>query len=182
MSIRLDHIAYRTVDRKKTVDLLCKLYNYQVQDEFVLDFDDGTQAKCSALEPKDNYLKTIIHHQVTLNFYDQEINEYYKPPEFFVSEGKPGSIVYEWLKAKGIQSGIHHIALEVASVKDTMKWWLEKGFCGFSTEEPIYCPESGLMQIFTKEVPELGHVIEFISRTDKGFCSSSVKKLIEMSK
>jgi len=161
----IDHIAYCCKNRHKTAKLLMALFDYKIQAEFKIQFDDGSQADCIALEAivkveNDDYL----HHK----------------PEFFVSDGAPGSIVDNWLNTKGIQSGIHHIALRVDDMQQACKDWLAAGG-EFTTKEPLECPEEGLVQIFTSEVPEVGHVYEFIQRTGKGFCTSNVKRLMESS-
>ena len=181
----IDHIAYRSLDRNKTSSFLCKLYDYTIQDEFWLDFQDGSKARCYSLGPKDKYEFPYTYYYPYQGFNPPQPDIpliYHKPPEFFVSEGEEGSIVWNWLKAKGIESGVHHVALSVDSVRDTIKWCKDNKMCEFSTEEPIWCESEGLLQIFTKEVPELGHVIEFIERKGKGFCNNNIKILIESSK
>ncbi len=49
--MRLDHIAYRVADRKKTAEFFIKAFGYHLQTEFDINFDDGSAAKCVALEP-----------------------------------------------------------------------------------------------------------------------------------
>ena len=46
--MRLDHIAYRVADRKKTADFFIKSFGYHVQTEFEINFDDGSSAECFA--------------------------------------------------------------------------------------------------------------------------------------
>src|SRR5882724_521415 len=97
---RIDHIAFRVRDRLKTVQFLCDALGYHVQQEFPIYFNDEKTdfAMCTALEP----------------------------PEIFISEGSPGTIVAEWVKAHG--PGIHHIAIQVDSVAETMEEWRQKGW------------------------------------------------------
>lgn len=49
--MRLDHIAYRVKDRNKTAQFFIDAFGYKIQTEFEINFDDGTTAKCIALEP-----------------------------------------------------------------------------------------------------------------------------------
>ena len=100
------------------------------------------------------------------------------PPEIFVSEGTPGSIVYEWVKQRG--PGIHHIAMQVDSVEDTMAEWQRKGWAEFTSEAPMKC--EGLTQVFTKPSQLTGVIYEFIERGTFGFCKENVKALMESTK
>ena len=106
-----------------------------------------------------------------------EKSEYHVPPEIFISEGTPGSIVDDWINEKGGIAAIHHIAYQVDDVAAKMKEWQEKGFAEFTTSEPIVA--NGLVQCFTKEHPLTGTVYEFISRTTKGFNIDNVRDLME---
>ena len=78
--------------------------------------------------------------------------------------------------------GIHHIAYEVESVKDTMKEWKEEGYAEFTTEDPLTCP--GLTQCFTNPSDLTGVIYEFIERgnNSKGFCKDNVKDLMQSTK
>lgn len=102
---------------------------------------------------------------------------YHLAPEIFVSEGQPGSIVEQWVNERNGIGGIHHLAYQVESVKDTMKEWKEKGYAEFLSEEPLTCP--GLTQVFTKPSELTGVIYEFINRGKHGFCTDNVKSLME---
>ena len=47
--MRLDHIAYRVPNRDETVEHLTKMFGYHVEEEFTIDFDNGSKAECKAL-------------------------------------------------------------------------------------------------------------------------------------
>jgi 4-hydroxyphenylpyruvate dioxygenase-like putative hemolysin len=104
---------------------------------------------------------------------------YHLAPEIFVSDGTPDSVVGKWVAERNGVGGIHHLAYEVNSVKDTMAEWREKGYAEFTTEEPLSCP--GLTQCFTKPSELTGVIYEFIERDAgaKGFCKDNVKDLME---
>ena len=172
--MRIDHIAYRVKNRKAASDFLINAFGYKIADEFQIDFDDGSCAKCYALVPPEKIdnaddFKAWIHLATK--------SEYHVPPEIFVSEGTPGSIVDNWVNEKGGTAAIHHIAYQVDDVALIMKEWQEKGFAEFTTNEPIEA--NGLIQCFTKEHPLTGTVYEFISRTTKGFNIDNVRDLME---
>ena len=120
-----------------------------MQQEFPILFnDEGTdRAMCTALEPPEK-LDAPAPWVTALPGGGQE---YHIPPEIFVSEGSPGSIVDVWVNKNG--PGIHHIALQVESVADTMAEWQRKGWAEFSTNAPLHC--EGLTQVFTK--PSAAH-------------------------
>ena len=168
--MRIDHIAYRVADRNETLQFFCSAFGYSVVDEFKIDFDDGTSANCIALQsPESFYL-----------FDGPKIHEgYHLAPEIFVSDGDKNSVVGKWVKERGGIGGIHHIAYEVESVKQTMEEWREKGYAEFTTKEPLSCP--GLTQCFTKPSDLTGVIYEFIERDPKakGFCKENVKDLME---
>ena len=107
---------------------------------------------------------------------------YHLPPEIFVSDGTPDSVVGQWVAARGGVGGIHHLAYEVESVKDTMTEWREKGYAEFTTQDPLTCP--GLTQCFTKPSELTGVIYEFIERdsSSQGFCKDNVKDLMESTK
>jgi hypothetical protein len=46
-----------------------------------------------------------------------EFCAYHIAPEIFVSDGSPGSIVGDWVAARGGVGSIHHLAYQVPSVK-----------------------------------------------------------------
>ena len=183
--MRIDHIAYRTKDREKTSKFFIDALGYRIQERFTIDFDDGTCAECIALEPPEKltgnppWTTMQVHYIETLEGMKEKLQIYYMPPEIFVSDGKPGSIVGDWVAARGGIGGIHHQAFQVESVKETMKEWKEKGYAEFSSDEPMICPEDGLIQVFTKPIDILGGIVlEFIERSGHGFCNKNVKALM----
>lgn len=176
---RLDHIAYRVADRNKTANFFIKAFGYKIQQEFQLEFDNGTTADCIALEPPE---KLVSGAPWTILLADEEERaeakqQYHLPPEIFVSDGVPGSIVGDWVAARGGIGGIHHMAYQVESVEETMKEWQEKGYCEFSSDKPFSCP--GLTQVFSKPSELTGVVYEFIKREGFGFCKDNVKRLMQ---
>ncbi len=183
--MRLDHIAYRTLDRKKTAQFFIDALGYKIQQEFTIEFDDGTNAQCIALEPPEKQKGMAWTHK---HYYTNETwhpnrkaksQTYHCAPEIFVSDGEPGSIVYNWVQERKGIGGIHHMAYQVESVENTMKEWEEKGYAEFSSE-PMKCP--GLTQVFTKPSTLTGVIYEFIERGEHGFCASNVKNLMESTK
>lgn len=181
--MRLDHIAFRVLDRNKASEFLQQILGYRVQAPFTIDFDDGTKAECVALEPIPASQSEMQHlFRFGGGLTDEDFTKRSRGmPEMFVSDGQDqGGIVGEWVAQRGV-GGIHHIAFQVQDVEAEMKQWKEKGV-EFSSEQPIKCPEEDMVQIFTKPIQELGGVvIELIQRTNHGFCRSSVKKLMESS-
>lgn len=158
--MKLDHIAFRVRDRHKAKDTLSEILGYLVQQQFPIDFGNGQTAECISLYPDP---------RTTPN-----------GPEFFLSDGSPGSIVGEWVEEHNLFGGIHHIAFSVDSVERVMNEWKGKGI-EFSSD-PIHCPEDDLIQVFTKPLPQLGGIVfELIQRGKYGFCKSSVKQLMESS-
>lgn len=156
--MKLDHIAFRVKDRKATARLFVDYFGYLISDEFNIDFDDGSKASCFALTKMDDKTQ----------------------PEIFISDGQPSSIVGKWVAAHGNgNGGVHHLAWRVDSVQDTMDKFRRYKMAQFTTDKPIECP--GLVQIFTTEHDLTGTIIEFIQRTDKGFCAANVKALMESS-
>ena len=170
--MRIDHIAYRVKDRHKTVKFFEEGFGYKVADEFEVNFDDGSFAKCIALEPPEK-IQRMPHRFVHMGVWDLHM-----APEVFVSDGTPDSVVGKWVAERNNVGGIHHIAYQVESVEGTMKEWLEKGYAEFTTEEPLTCP--GLTQCFTKPSELTGVIYEFIERDidAQGFCRDNVKDLM----
>jgi catechol 2,3-dioxygenase-like lactoylglutathione lyase family enzyme len=175
--MRLDHIAYRTADRKKTAQFFIDTLGYKVQKEFDINFEDGTCERCIVLDPLEkpvvDKLHWFIRQYVGPNYPTKDIDEskfaeYHLPPEIFVSDGDPGSIVAEWVAKKDGVGGIHHIAYQVENVEKIMKEWRSKGYAEFASEEPINC--SGIVQAFTKPSQLTGVIYEFIERGKHGFC------------
>lgn len=184
--MRLDHIAYRVKDRNKTAKFFMDAFGYKIQQEFTLDFGEGKTAQCIALEPPEKIHKKVPWVSQYITCFNNEqgqqeaLQAYHLPPEIFVSDGNPGSIVGDWVEARGGIGGIHHIAYQVDDVESTIKEWKEKGYAEFSSENPIICP--GLTQIFTKPSELTGVIYEFIKRDEFGFCKENVRKLMESTK
>jgi catechol 2,3-dioxygenase-like lactoylglutathione lyase family enzyme len=182
--MRLDHIAYRSKDRKKTSKFFIDAFGYKIQQEFQLQFDDGTTADCIALEPPEKVIPDgpwTIHMSKMLDKNDilKKLDfpqEYHLAPEIFVSDGVPNSIVAKWVEEHG--PGIHHLAYQVDDVEAKMKEWREKGYAEFSTDEPIRCDKDKLVQVFSQPSDLTGIVYEFIKRGKHGFCQESVKALM----
>lgn len=176
--MRLDHVAYRVADRKRTARFFMEAFGYTLQTEFTIDFDDGSQAKCIALEPPEKVTDAPWTHLAFANGMHHELNtEYHLAPEIFVSDGTPESIVGKWVAARGGIGGIHHLAYQVESVEAKMAEWKAKGFAEFTTEQPLTCP--GLTQCFTKPSELTGVIYEFITRGAHGFCKDNVKSLMQ---
>lgn len=177
--MRLDHIAYRVQDRWKSANFFIDALGYKVQQEFTIDFGEGQFAQCIALEPPE---KIVNNCNWTMPYVNDEPQGlvYHMAPEIFVSDGTPGSIVSNWVAARGNIGGIHHIAYMVDSVEETMREWKEKGYAEFTSEEPMKCP--GLTQVFTKPSQLTGVIYEFIERGEHGFCKDNVKALMESTK
>ena len=174
--MRLDHIAYRVADRKKTAQFFMDAFGYHVQTEFDINFDDGSTAKCFALEPPEKLTEEVPWAMFTA----PGQQEYHLPPEIFVSDGSPDSIVGQWVAARGGIGGIHHLAYQVESVEAKMKEWRDKGYAEFSTSDVLTCP--GLVQVFTKPSALTGVIYEFINRGRHGFCRDNVKDLMKSTK
>lgn len=177
--MRLDHIAYRVLDRHKTVDFFQKAFGYKIQTEFDIQFDDNTKARCYALEPPEklsegNLSLPWVHW---LHEPQKPSVAFHMPPEIFVSDGDPDSIVGQWVANRNGIGGIHHLAYQVSSVEDKMIEWREKGYAEFTSEKPLTCP--GLTQIFTKPSELTGVIYEFIERGEHGFCKDNVRNLME---
>lgn len=179
--MRLDHIAYRVKDRRKTVDFFIKAFGYHVQTEFDLEFDDGTKARCFALEPPEKQLGVLPWTHLAAVPTDEAGADrsgvtYHLAPEIFVSDGDEGSIVGNWVAARAGIGGIHHLAYQVDSVQAKMDDWKAKGFAEFTTDKPLTCPD--LTQVFTKPSQLTGVIYEFIERGKHGFCAANVKDLM----
>lgn len=184
--MRLDHIAYRVKDRQKTASFFIEAFGYRVQEEFQIDFEDGSCAKCIALEPPEKVQgsPTWVPHYRTedfLGFSVEEVLEYHQAPEIFVSDGTADSIVGQWVADRDGIGGIHHLAYEVNSIMETVKEWKEKGYAEFASDNVLKC--EGLTQIFTKPSELTGVIYEFIERSGAhGFCKENVKDLMESTK
>lgn len=177
--MRLDHIAYRVKDRHRTVDFFLKAFNYKVQTEFEIKFDDGNTAKCFALEPPEkNTASGFVCKSWPegVDMLSVEPMIYHLAPEIFVSDGTPDSIVGKWVTKRDDIGGIHHLAYQVESVQATMDEWRKMGYAEFTTAGPLTCP--GLTQVFTKPSMLTGVIYEFIERGTHGFCQENVKDLM----
>lgn len=175
--MRLDHIAYRVANKEKTAQFFIEAFGYRIQTEFEIEFDDKSKAKCIALEPPE---KAYVGDHPFIKLGDITDSIYHMAPEIFISDGSPDSIVGKWVSARNGIGGIHHLAYQVDSVEKIVQEWKDKGYAEFSSDEPLKCP--GLTQIFTKPSELTGVIIEFIERTDRGFCQESVKSLMVSTK
>ncbi len=181
--MRLDHIAYRVKNRYETANFLKETLGYKIDpdlpDGFKIKFDDETTTECLVLLPPEKIAPGLIW-----NFTSPEIENgqnYHLAPEIFVSDGGDGSIVGEWVKKMNNgNGGIHHLAYQVESVRETMTELKSKGLAEFTSDQPIEC--EGLQQVFTKPSIFTGVIYEFISRGKHGFCKSSVKHLMQSTK
>ena len=164
--MKLDHIALRVADRHKAVNFFQSMLNYEVGAEFDIDFDDGSKAECYALIPP--LLPIVLVRE---------------GPEIFISDGTPGSIVGDWVEARGGVGGVHHIAYKVKDIDSIVNDWRSKGTVEFLTDYIIDCPDDDLRQIFTKPLDYMGGIIiELIERGSKGFCQNSVRDLMNSTK
>ena len=181
--MRLDHIAYRSSDRKKTAKFFQDCLGYSIATEFDLEFEDGSTTKCVAMIPPETRPPSTDmwkYYSLQPVPYGSIKAEYHAPPEIFISDGVEGSIVAEWVKERGGIGGIHHIAYQVEDVETTMHSWRKQGYAEFLSDVPLECP--GLKQVFTKPSELTGVIYELISRTGKGFCEDNVKGLMESTK
>lgn len=174
--MRLDHIAYRVADRQRTAAFFIEAFGYRIQTEFDIPFTDGSTTKCIALEPPEKISNAPWTFLEIGDVRDQPLSEYHLPPEIFVSDGSPDSIVGKWVAARDGIGGIHHLAYQVKSVAEKMQEWKEKGYAEFTTAQPLTCP--GLTQVFTKPSDLTGVIYEFIERGTHGFCQDNVKDLM----
>lgn len=180
--MRLDHIAYRVKDRDKTAKFLTDAFGYKVQTEFDIKLEDGSTAKCIALEPPEKELpalnfQCISYVPVGPRVPHQQVM-YHMAPEIFVSSGPPGSLIDNWVEqwGRGI-GGIHHLAYQVDDVEAKMKEWIENGWA-FTTNEALKCED--LTQVFSLPHPLTGMIYEFIERKgQQGFCKDNVARLMQ---
>lgn len=175
--MRLDHIAYRVANRDETVKFLQDAFGYHFQAEFEIFFNDEKtdKALCIALEPPEKTSPKLPFHHTHIGF--EGAGDYHLAPEIFVSEGTPGSIVWNWVQARGGIGGIHHLAYEVESVEKQKQLWIEKGWGDFTSDRPFRCDD--LTQIFSKPHKLTGVIFEFIERKGFGFCKDNVKELMK---
>jgi catechol 2,3-dioxygenase-like lactoylglutathione lyase family enzyme len=181
--MRLDHIAYRTIDRDKTVKFFKEAFGYKEQAEFDIKLEDGSTARCKALEPPEKVLPGLefsMGYMAPCHFMSQGTMpvEYHMAPEIFVSDGPEDTLIHKWvMQWTGGRGGVHHMAYQVPSVKDTMKLWLDRGWAEFLSAAPLSCDD--LDQVFTKPCKYTGMIYEFIERKGQhGFCKDNVAKLM----
>jgi len=172
--MRLDHIAYRVADRDATVKFLMDAFGYTFQAEFDIFFNDEKTdaARCIALEPPERTAKGAPFAVEAPG-----VVVYHLAPEVFVSEGTPGSIVGNWVAARGGVGGIHHLAYEVPDVEAKRQEWVANGWGDFTSDHAFKCDD--LTQIFTKPHRLTGVIFEFIERKGYGFCSANVRELMK---
>ena len=171
--MRIDHIAYRVLNRELASKFFIDAFGYKIEDDFRIDFDDGSCAKCFALTPGERSVAPITPGIWQINSGE---SVYHMPPEIFVSEGTVGSIVNDWVIKKGGSGSLHHIAYQVDDVEKTMAEWISNGWASFTTDKPIVA--DGITQCFTTEHEITGIIYEFIYRTTKGFNINNVKDLM----
>jgi len=190
--MRLDHIAYRVADRKKSAQFLIDAFGYRIQTEFDLEFEDNSTTKCIALEPPEKLdeMKKFEYSNPCYLYSKQEVMptndgfldkmpkiEYHLAPEIFVSDGSDDSIVGRWVASRNGIGGIHHLAYEVKDVEKTMEEWTKNNWASFASSKPLTCP--GLTQVFTEPHLLTGMIYEFIKRDGEfGFCADNVKRLM----
>jgi hypothetical protein len=173
-------------NRDETVKFFVGAFGYKFQAEFEIFFNDEKtdKALCIALEPPEKTV-TVPGNFFTLNWSDAgalpkghtgDDQIYHLAPEIFVSEGTPGSIVWDWVQRRDGIGGIHHLAYQVDSVKGKMAEWTEKGYGDFTSQDVMTCP--GLKQVFSKPHRLTGVIFEFIERDGFGFCENNVKSLM----
>ena len=102
--MRLDHIAYRVKNRRKTARFFKKAFGYTLGTEFKIEFTDGSKAECMALVPPEDRHPSTMEWDVLLadaptdeGVSDVNFHSYHAPPEIFVSDGPKGSIVGNWV-------------------------------------------------------------------------------------
>lgn len=190
--MRLDHIAYRVLDRNEAAKFFIDALGYSIGAEFRPFENEGSESinyniLCIALVPpeKDEHWRGDWARLPLYNDGMTSKLEYHLPPEIFVSDGPDGSIVGDWVKKNG--PGVHHIAYQVNRPEDVdniMKEWQEKGYAEFLSEKPLQCEtdDPELRQVFTKPSKLTGVIYEFIHRGEHGFCSANVKSLMESTK
>ena len=142
--MRLDHLAFRVFDRG-AFQITMSWLGYHIVQDFEL-FDGDVQSYALAGPG----------------------------PEIFVSEGRNGSIVNDWVCRNG--DGLHHIAFEVDDIDSAAD------DLPFDFGDIIECPcEEPLRQCFSKPTG-WGFLVELIEKNGHpGFCRHNVEKLMEQS-
>ena len=152
MKAHIDHIAFRVADLEKAIAFYVDVMGCEIADRFYVDFDDGTKARCAALNAG--------------------------PIQIFVSEGiGDGGLVKEWVKKHG--NAIHHIAYSVDDLAGAVEDARAKGV-EFLSDKQI--ENDDLIQIFSRPNEETGVIHELIQRKHpdaKGFATENVKKLMD---
>lgn len=152
MKAKIDHIAFRVADLEKAISFYTEVMGCEIADRFFVDFEDGTKARCAALNAGSI--------------------------QIFVSEGVgDGGVVKEWVKKHG--NNIHHIAYAVDDLAAAVADAKERGV-EFLSEKQI--ENDDLIQIFTRPHEETGVIHELIQRKHagaKGFATENVKKLMD---
>lgn len=152
MKAHIDHIAFRVADLEKAVAFYTEVMGCTIADRFQVDFEDGTQARCAALDAGSI--------------------------QIFVSEGVgEGGVVKEWVKKHG--NALHHVAYAVDDLRAAVAEAKERGV-PFASEKEI--ENGDLIQIFTKPDADTGVIHELIQRKHpdaKGFATENVKKLMD---
>ncbi len=179
--MRLDHIAYRVSERHKAAKFFVEAFDYRIANVFKINFDDGSIAECIVLKSPEEHLAPIFSARTYKSFWISDYSsEFHLPPEIFVSDGTPDSIVGRWVAERGGIGGVHHLAYEVEDVAAIMKDWKDKGLAEFTTDEPI-SNANDLVQCFTRPHPITGVIYEFIKKgiDNKGFNVNNVRDLME---
>ena len=115
--MRLDHIAYRVANRKKTAQFFIDAFSYKIEDDFELVFPNNETARCYAMCPPERGKYLDINFIQYFSGFTHGPVQYHASPEIFVSEGSPESVVGKWVEARQGIGGIHHLAYEVDSVE-----------------------------------------------------------------
>jgi len=176
--MRLDHIAFRVLNRNLAKQYFCNHFGYKISNDFTVDFPDKTYANCYVLSPQENLDKRLPFLYPINNIYGHKVVNYHMAPEIFLSQGSKGSIVEKWVNEN--KTKLHHLAFQVNNVKCIMNDLKKQGLIEFTSNEPLKC--QGLTQIFTKPCPFTGLIYEFIEREKEGFCVENVKDLMESTK
>ena len=156
-ALRLDHFAFRVLDRDAAVRFLTML-GYKPVETFEITLSDGSKASCYAMRHALN-------------------------PDVFVSSGPEDSLIRNWVNDRGGAGAVHHLAYAVDDVEATMKTWTGLGI-NFQSNEPLVCScEDPIVQVFTEPDPTTGIIYELITRNGHpGFCAENVRRLMDSSK
>lgn len=184
--MRIDHLAFRVRDHRETAEFFIKAMGYRYCDRvgtdgFRVDFEDGTWADCLVLVPPERKINgmswtTMVPAIIPGEDGIDDNQEYHLPPEVFISQGSPDSIVDRWVEKNG--NRLHHIALQVDDIESVKSEWKKAGYATFANDQVLTCP--GLKQIFTDPSELTGFIWELIERdpNDDGFCITNVRNLM----